>query len=212
MTGLQSIFATISAIVLFIYGLQGFSRELQTVGGLALRSWLGRVTASRWLGFAVGALATAVVQSSSAITSLTAALVDASVISFRASLGVLLGSNVGTTATAWLVSLKLTAIGPFFIVLGTLMSVLPKRISIAGKAVFYFGLIFFALDLISGELMPLREKKASLNGFLWRRHHGWESPLVWGLPLRFNQAASQPVSPSCWCSREFCPPRRQSLS
>ncbi len=160
MTYLQSLFTAISAIILFIYGLQGFSRELRVVGGVALQSWLARVTASRWRGFAVGALATAVVQSSSAITSLTTALVDSSVISFRASLGVLLGSNVGTTATAWLVSLKLTGIGPFFIVLGALLSVLPKRFSIAGKAVFYFGLIFFALDLISAELKPLREQPA----------------------------------------------------
>jgi phosphate:Na+ symporter len=159
-TYLQSLFTAISAIILFIYGLQGFSRELRVVGGVALQSWLARVTASRWRGFAVGALATAVVQSSSAITSLTTALVDSSVISFRASLGVLLGSNVGTTATAWLVSLKLTGIGPFFIVLGALLSVLPKRFSIAGKAVFYFGLIFFALDLISAELKPLREQPA----------------------------------------------------
>lgn len=160
MTGLQSLFAAISAIVLFIYGLQGFSRELRAVGGLALQSWLGRVTASRWLGFVVGALATAVVQSSSAVTSLTTALVDSSVISFRASLGVLLGSNVGTTATAWLVSFKLTGIGPLFIVLGAVLSVLPKRVSVAGKSVFYFGLIFFALDLISAELKPLREQPA----------------------------------------------------
>jgi phosphate:Na+ symporter len=160
MTGLQSIFAAASAIVLFIYGLQGFSRELRAVGGLALQSWLGRVTASRWLGFLVGALATAVVQSSSAITSLTTALVDASVISFRSSLGVLLGANVGTTATAWLVSFKLTGIGPFLIVLGAVISALPHRVSVAGKAVFYFGLIFFTLDLISAQLEPLREQPA----------------------------------------------------
>ncbi len=159
-TSLQTFFGAVSAIVLFIYGLQGFSRELRAVGGLTLQFWLGRVTANRWLGFTVGALATAVVQSSSAITSLTAAFVDASAISFRASLGVLLGSNVGTTATAWLVSLKLTDIGPFFIVLGALLSVLPKRVSVAGKAVFYFGLIFFALDLISAELTPLRDQPA----------------------------------------------------
>jgi len=120
MTDLQSFFAAVSAIVLFVYGLQGLSRELRTVGGGALQSWLTRVTASRWLGFAFGALATAIVQSSSAVTSLTTAFVDASIISFRASLGVLLGSNVGTTTTAWLVSLKLTGVGPFFIVLGKL--------------------------------------------------------------------------------------------
>jgi len=158
MTGLQGLIAAVSAIVLFLYGLHGFSRELQTVGGAALQSWLARVTASRWRGFAVGALATAVVQSSSAVTALTTALVDASVISFRASLGVLLGSNVGTTATAWLVSFKLTGIGPVFIVLGALVSALPVRVRVVGKAVFYFGLIFFALDLVSAELKLLQDQ------------------------------------------------------
>lgn len=158
MTGLQGLIAAVSAIILFLYGLQGFSRELQAVGGAALRLWLARVTANRWRGFAVGALATAIVQSSSAVTALTTALVDAAVISFRASLGVVLGSNVGTTATAWLVSFKLTGIGPVFIVLGALVSVLPIRVQVAGKAVFYFGLIFFALDLISAELKLLHDQ------------------------------------------------------
>jgi Na+/phosphate symporter len=65
MTRLHALWAVIAAIVLFLYGLQSFSRELQTVGGPALRAWLGRVTASPWSGFAVGALAAAIVQSSS---------------------------------------------------------------------------------------------------------------------------------------------------
>ncbi|MGY6214491.1 Na/Pi cotransporter family protein [Methylolobus aquaticus] len=160
MTELQALFAALSAIVLFLYGLQGFSRELRVTGGTALQNWLASVTASRWLGFTVGAVATAIVQSSSAVTALTAALVDGAVISFRASLGVLLGSNVGTTATAWLVSMKLTGIGPAFIVLGACLSALPWRVGIAGKAIFYFGLIFFALDLIGTELRPLREQPA----------------------------------------------------
>jgi len=160
MTELQALFAALSAIVLFLYGLQGFSRELRVTGGAALQNWLASVTASRWLGFTVGAVATAIVQSSSAVTALTAALVDGAVISFRASLGVLLGSNVGTTATAWLVSMKLTGIGPAFIVLGACLSALPWRVGIAGKAIFYFGLIFFALDLIGTELRPLREQPA----------------------------------------------------
>jgi len=158
MTPLHGLFAAISAVILFLYGLQGFSRELQAVGGATLQSWLGRVTANRWIGFLVGAMATAVVQSSSAITALTVTLVDATVISFRASLGVLLGANVGTTATAWLVSFKLTGIGPMFIVLGALISALPVRMKVMGKALFYFGLIFFTLDLISAELKPLQSQ------------------------------------------------------
>jgi len=92
-------------------------------------------------GVLLGAVATAIIQSSSAVTSLTVALADAGSISFRSSLGVLLGANVGTTSTAWLVSLKLTSIGPFFIVFGALLSALPIRLKMLEKVAFYFGFI-----------------------------------------------------------------------
>ena len=147
----------VAAIVLFLYGLGAFSQEIQRVGGDTLKSWLGRLTERRWRALVLGALATAIVQSSSAVTSLTVALVDAGTISFRASLGVLLGANIGTTSTAWLVSLKLTSIGPFFIVFGTLLSALPTRLKILGKAAFYFGFIFFTLDVVSFTLKPLAQ-------------------------------------------------------
>ena len=119
MSNFRILLAVASAIVLFLYGLEGFSQEIQRLGGATLSKWLGRLTESRWRGLLLGAVATAIVQSSSAITSLTVALVDAGTMSFGSSLGVLLGANIGTTSTAWLVSLKLTSIGPFFIVLGT---------------------------------------------------------------------------------------------
>ena len=154
---LNLLFATLAAIVLFLFGLQEFSREIRSVGGSALSDWLGRFTRSRWQGVLLGALATAVLQSSSAVTSLTVGLVDGGAISFKSSLGILLGANVGTTSTAWLVSLKLTSIGPFFIVFGTILSALPTRWKILGKTAFYFGFIFFSLDLVSGSLKPLQE-------------------------------------------------------
>ncbi len=177
MTGFQGSFAAISAIILFLYGLQGFSKELQVVGGATLQAWLGRITESRWRGFVVGAAATAIVQSSSAITALAVALVDSSVISFKASLGILLGANVGTTATAWLVSFKLTGIGPFFIVLGALLSAIPLRLSVIGKAVFYFGLIFFALDLVSAALKPL-ESQPTFKEWLALAEIPWKGVLA----------------------------------
>jgi Na/Pi-cotransporter len=147
----------VSAIILFLFGLEGFSQEIQRVGGATLNKWLGRLTESRWRGVLLGAVATAIVQSSSAITSLTVALVDAGTMSFRSSLGVLLGANIGTTSTAWLVSLKLTSIGPFFIVLGAALSALPTRFKMLGKAAFYFGFIFFSLDVVSFTLKPLAQ-------------------------------------------------------
>jgi len=157
MSNFSLLLAVVSAIVLFLYGLEAFSHKIQRVGGASLRDLLGRLTESRWRGVLLGAVATAIVQSSSAITSLTAALVDAGTISFRSSLGVLLGANIGTTSTAWLVSLKLISIGPFFIVLGTALSALPTRFKMLGKAAFYFGFIFFSLDLVSFTLKPLAQ-------------------------------------------------------
>jgi phosphate:Na+ symporter len=157
MSNFRILLSIISAIVLFLYGLGAFSQEIQTVGGESLRKWLGRLTQSRWLAVLLGALATAIVQSSSAITALTVALVDAGTMTFKSSLGVLLGANIGTTSTAWLVSLKLTSIGPFFIVFGTLLSALPTRFKMLGKAAFYFGFIFFSLDVVSFTLKPLAQ-------------------------------------------------------
>jgi phosphate:Na+ symporter len=157
MSNFRILLSIISAIVLFLYGLGAFSAEIQRVGGETLKKWLGRLTQSRWSAVLLGAVATAVVQSSSAITALTVALVDAGTMSFRSSLGVLLGANIGTTSTAWLVSLKLTSIGPFFIVFGTLLSALPTRFRVFGKAAFYFGFIFFGLDVVSFALKPLAQ-------------------------------------------------------
>ncbi len=157
MSNLRILLAVVSAIVLFLYGLESFSQEIQRVGGDVLRKWLGRLTESRWRGVVLGMVATAIVQSSSAVTSLTVALVDAGAMSFRSSLGILLGANIGTTSTAWLVSLKLTSIGPFFIVLGALLSALPTRFKILGKAAFYFGFIFFSLDVVGFTLKPLAQ-------------------------------------------------------
>lgn len=159
MSTLDLVFAIMATVILFLYGLSSFSRETQDLGQQRLNDLLGRATRNRIAGFALGAGFTAIVQSSSAVTSLAVALVDSGVISFAQSLGVLIAANVGTTATAWLVSFKLTGIGPFFIVLGAVLSVSPGPARVAGKAVFYFGFIFFALDLISLSLDPLKESE-----------------------------------------------------
>lgn len=162
MTRFQLLIGVVAAVVLFLHGLQAFSHEVERAAGPAMRRWLAKLTASRLRGLFVGALATGVVQSSSAVSALTVSLVDAGVLTFRSSLGVLLGANIGTTTTAWLVSYKLTGIGSVFIVLGALVGLLPTKARVAGKAVFYFGFIFFTLDLISAALAPVQA-----NG-VWR--------------------------------------------
>jgi Na/Pi-cotransporter len=127
------------------------------VGGDTLKKWLGRLTSTPLRGVLLGALATAIVQSSSAVVALAISLVDSGILTFLSSLGVVLGANIGTTSTAWLVSMRLTDIGPLFIVLGTIISALPTRIQMIGKAAFYFGFIFFGLELVSSTLKPLAD-------------------------------------------------------
>lgn len=157
MSAFQVSIAALAAVILFLYALGNFSRELQKAGDARLRRALNRATSNRWRAFGVGAAATALLQSSSAVSALAVALVDASVLTFGASLGIVLGAKVGTTSTAWLVSFKLTGIGPFFIVLGTIVSLVPYRGRVLGQSIFYFGLVFFTLDLIAGTLRPLGE-------------------------------------------------------
>lgn len=147
--------AALAAVVLFLHGLQGFGRELQSLGGDNLRRALARLTSRRWQGFLVGAVTTAVLQSSSATTSLTVGLVDSSMIALSSGLAIVVGANVGTTATAWLVSFKLTGIGAFALVLGAASGLLPGRARLLSKPLFYFGLIFFALDLLNSYLAPM---------------------------------------------------------
>src|SRR5690554_3342822 len=152
----QTITIIIASISLFIYGLQSFSHEIESFGVEKLQKWIGKVTSIPLGGFLLGGIITAVVQSSTMVSSLTVSLVSSGVLSFKDSLLILLGTNVGTTATSWIVTLQSHLLGPVFIVLGTLISMIPTRIATLGKSIFYFGFIFFSLSFISQAMEPLR--------------------------------------------------------
>jgi phosphate:Na+ symporter len=158
MTTFNAVIAIVATISLFLFSLRGFSKELQAHGAERLKNWLSKITSNRFSGFLLGAVLTAVIQSSSAVTSITVSLVDSGVIAFFNSLAVLVGANVGTSFTAWLVAFKLDYLGSWLIVIGTIVGFLPHRIHLAGKSIFYLGLILFSLQLISHTLEPLSER------------------------------------------------------
>jgi len=185
----QLLILVLSALLLFLYGLEHFSKELQTVGRDRLPRWLGLATRNRFNGLLLGASVTAVVQSSSAVSALVVALVNAGTLSFAASLAVLLGAKVGTTATAWLVSFELTNLGPYLIVLGGVLTMLPFQIRVIGRAIFYFGFIFFALDLIGQSLQPLRQDPWILEQ-LARASEPWIGVILGALVTMLLQSSS----------------------
>ena len=160
MSTFELVISGFAALALFAYGLQSLSREIEESGGGRLRALLSSVTQSPLRGYLLGMFVTAVFQSSSAVSSFVVALVDAGAITLRSSFAVLLGANVGTTVTAWLVSFKLVGIGAVFVIVGMIVSMLPWRYAVMGRSIFFFGLILFALDLVGYALKPLRAHPA----------------------------------------------------
>jgi phosphate:Na+ symporter len=104
-----------------------------------------------------------VIQSSSATSVISISLVNAGVLSFKNSVSIIFGSNIGTTITAQLVAFKLTNFAPIFIIIGFILTISNSRASIFGKAVFYFGFVFFSLNLISSTLEPLQHNEALVS-------------------------------------------------
>ena len=160
MENLQIGMAGLTAIILFIFGLENFSAEIQQISGERFRKFLTRATSIPLLGLLIGALVTAVIQSSSATSVIAVSLVNAGVLSFKNSVSVIFGANVGTTVTAQLVAFKLTAFAPVLIILGFLLSLARTRFAIFGKSIFYIGFVFFSLNLISTAMQPLHDNPA----------------------------------------------------
>ncbi len=158
-------FAIVPGLVLFLYGIEHFSKEIQKVAGERFRSVLGRLTNTSVGGALLGALVTGLIQSSTATTVIAVALVNAGTISFAQSLGIMFGANVGTTVTAQLIAFKVTGFAPFFIVLGFLISIIGGRYRFIGKPLFYFGLVFFSLALVSDAIVPIKDDPATISLF-----------------------------------------------
>ncbi len=158
------IFITVVALVLiFIFSINKFSRQIERVTGGEFKILLKRLTKNPILGTITGTAVTSVLQSSSATTVMTVGLVNAGVITFYESLGVIFGANIGTTITSQLIALNVTAIAPFIIILGFLILKFGGKYNMYGKSVFYFGLVFFCISLITQVVAPLTSNSEILG-------------------------------------------------
>jgi len=153
----EILFAVVPGLILFFYGIENFSREILAVAKGSFAAILGRVTERPILAALLGAVVTALVQSSAATTIITVNLVNTGTLSFIQSLGIIIGSNVGTTITAQLVAFKMTAFGQVLIPVGFLVGIFGRQYRFLGKPLFYFGLVFFSLNLISTGLAPFQD-------------------------------------------------------
>ena len=157
----QAVLQFLGGVGLFLFGMGLMTAALRELAGARLRHLLARFTATPLAGVATGALATAVVQSSSAVTVMTIGFVGAGLIGFAQSLGVLFGANIGTTVTGWVVvlvgfklHLGLAAMPLMF--LASLMGLLGSgRVERAGRFLAGFALLFIGLAAMQGAMAGL---------------------------------------------------------
>lgn len=164
-SGLQITIGIISSLVLFLYGLDNLSKELQNFASDKFRIIISKLAKNRILGVIIGALSTAFVQSSSAVTALTVTLVGTSIITFKQSLGIIFGANIGTTVTAQLALINIGLLAPTLIIVGFLFRLLGKKFKLISKPIFFTGFVLFALQLLSNNIVTIKDNALVIDFF-----------------------------------------------
>ena len=148
-------------IGLFLLGMTMLTNGLKEIAGDALRKWLNTFTKGRFSAVISGAVMTMLVQSSTATTLLTIGFVSAGLLTFIQSIGVIIGANIGSTSTGWIISLigfkiSLQTMALPIIGVGVFMSLIaPNDIKKFGNVLTGFGLLFFVVYLLLSCIMPL---------------------------------------------------------
>jgi len=169
------IISLFGGLALFLYGMEKMSEGMKKSAGNKMRSVLSALTSNRVIGLFVGAFVTMVIQSSSATTVMLVSFVQADLMSFAQSLGVILGADIGTTITAQLIAFKLTDYALLMVAIGFGMRMSGKndKFKNIGDVLLGFGVLFFGMKLMSDAMEPLRAWPELINLM-----KGLENPLL----------------------------------
>lgn len=143
---------------MFLYGMEMMSDGMKIAAGNKMRSVLEKLTSNRFLAVGVGAFVTMVIQSSSATTVMLVSFVNSGLLTFVQGLGVILGSNIGSTITAQIVAFKVTDYALALVAIGALTALFSKKDSTKniGFVILGFGLLFYGMKVMSDTMKPLR--------------------------------------------------------
>ncbi|MBU1344205.1 MAG: Na/Pi cotransporter family protein [Proteobacteria bacterium] len=145
-------------LAFFLYGMEKMSNGMKSTAGNKMRSILASLTKNRVIALIVGAFVTMVIQSSSATTVMLVSFVQAGLLTFAQSMGVILGADIGTTITAQMIAFKLTDYALLMVAIGFLLKLLGKteKVKAIGDIILGFGILFFGMKLMSDVMKPLR--------------------------------------------------------
>lgn len=167
-----SIFTLMGGLAFFLYGMLVMSSGLERIAGGKMEKWLEQLTANPYSGFLVGMIMTIAIQSSSAVTVMLVGFVNSGIMKLSQSVAIIIGSNVGTTVTSWILSLsgiqstnfflrmlKPESFSPILALIGVIMimtsnSKFSKR-KPAGTFLVGFSILMFGMGLMSNSMAPL---------------------------------------------------------
>ena len=170
-----SVLTLAGGLALFLYGMDVMGDNLKKLAGGKLESMLSLLTSNRFKGFLLGFFVTAVIQSSSATTVMLVGFVNSGIMKLGQTIGIIMGANVGTTVTAWLLSLggisgdaflvrlfKPESFTPVLMAIGLLMSMVAKssKKKDVGAILMGFAMLMFGMDMMSGAMSGLQENPA----------------------------------------------------
>ncbi len=182
--GILQFLSLIGSLGLFLFGMKMLSESLQKVAGDKMRNILAAMTSNRLKGILTGLLVTMVVQSSSATTVMVVSFVNAGLLSLVQSIGVIMGANIGTTFTAWMISLlgfkfSISAISLPLIGIGFPL-VFSKSVTRKswGELAVGFALLFLGLDFLKNSVPNISEQPEILEFLQYYTNHGFFSLLI----------------------------------
>ena len=154
---MKEILMAVSGVVLFLVGMIRLSAAVRRMVNVRIKEYIRYAVDRPFYGLLTGVVSAVLFQSSSASTALTISLVSAGLISFYSSLAIMLGADIGTTLTVQFVVWRFTEYSPVIVSVGGLLWMTRRgRLHVAGELIFYFGLIFFGLELVSQSASLLK--------------------------------------------------------
>ncbi len=159
---IMQIILALGGLGLFLYGMKLMGEGLELAAGSNLRTLLEKLTTNRFLGALVGIIVTAIIQSSTAVSVMCVGFVNASIMNISQAMGVIMGATIGTTVTSVLLSIQISDYAPIAIFIGAFMVVLSKKnnTKYIGQIIAGFGILFFGMTTMSGNLKPLASSEA----------------------------------------------------
>ncbi len=163
--GIADILTLLGGLALFLHGMQMMSAGLEAAAGSKMKEILERLTANRFLGVLVGAVITAVIQSSSATTVMVVGFVSAGMMTLNQAVWIIMGANIGTTVTSVLIALDVGALAPILAFLGVVLMIFVKRPQAQhiGQIMAGLGVLFIAMDMMSAAMYPLRDSESFIR-------------------------------------------------